>query len=218
EDKFNPVSKPSQFTHPRTKYNNSTASSNPSPPKKPPLLPTPNTKPLNQPPRTIKHISPAEIQLRREKGLCYFCDDKFSPQHRCPNKHLMLLQLDDFEALDPVTEDPVAELLLSEPIVDGENHHLSLNAMNGFASVGTIRFQGYINGHPVQVLVDGGSTDNFLQPRVAKFLKLPIEPVSNFNVLVGNGNKIVAEGKLDPLKVSIQGHELSIPVFLLPFA
>ncbi|MCI44661.1 hypothetical protein A2U01_0065900, partial [Trifolium medium] len=65
--------------------------------------------------------------------------------------------------------------------------------MNGFASVGTIRFQGYINGHPVQVLVDGGSTDNFLQPRVAKFLKLPIEPVSNFNVLVGNGNKIVAE-------------------------
>jgi hypothetical protein len=58
----------------------------------PPLLPTPNQKPM-----AIRNISPAEMQLRREKGLCYFCDDKFSHTHRCPNRRLMMLHLTDGE-------------------------------------------------------------------------------------------------------------------------
>ncbi|MCI01995.1 hypothetical protein A2U01_0023027, partial [Trifolium medium] len=160
------------------------------------------------------------MQLRREKGLCYYGDDKFSHQHRCPNKHLMLLQLDDIEELDP-DPDPIIEPMAVSDVdvdVDTVNHHLSLNAMNGFTSVGTLRFQGFVNGNPVQVLVDGGSTDNFFQPRLAKFLKLDVEPVPNFNVLVGNGNKIVAEGKVSELNVSIQGHKITVHVFLLPFA
>ncbi|MCH87619.1 hypothetical protein A2U01_0008493, partial [Trifolium medium] len=218
EDKFNPVPKPSQFHHPRNKNFTPNPSTNPSPTKKPPLLPTPNIKPQNQPQRTIKHISPAEMQLRREKGLCYYCDDKFSHQHRCPNKHLMLLQLDDVEDLDP-DPDPINTTIdILEPTVDQVNHHLSLNAMDGFSSLGTLRFQGFVHGQPIQVLIDGGSTDNFFQPRLAKFLKLPVEPSPNFNVLVGNGNKLVAEGKVSELTVSIQGFDLTVPVFLLPFA
>ncbi|MCH99336.1 hypothetical protein A2U01_0020348, partial [Trifolium medium] len=98
EDKFCPIPKPSMFTHPRSNYNTKSNPNTP-PSKKPPLLPTPTTKPFHSPlkTKTIKNISPAEMQLRREKGLCYYCDDKFSPQHRCPNKHLMLLQLDDVD-------------------------------------------------------------------------------------------------------------------------
>jgi hypothetical protein len=47
------------------------------------------------------------MQLRRDKGLCYFCDDKFSHTHRCPNRRLMTLQLSDGEeeTLDPDAED-----------------------------------------------------------------------------------------------------------------
>ncbi|MCH98212.1 hypothetical protein A2U01_0019212, partial [Trifolium medium] len=59
----------------------------------PPLLPTPAVKPFNIRNQNIKRISPAEIQLRREKNLCYFCDEKFSPAHKCPNRQVMLLQL-----------------------------------------------------------------------------------------------------------------------------
>jgi predicted aspartyl protease len=61
-----------------------------------------------------------------------------------------------------VIETPTEPIDVSDVIVSDDTHHLSLNAMNGFTCAGTIRFQGYINGHPVQVLVDGGSTDNFL--------------------------------------------------------
>ena len=46
----------------------------------PPLLPTPNVPPVRN--TFVKKISPAEMQLRREKGLCYFCDEKFSFTHK----------------------------------------------------------------------------------------------------------------------------------------
>jgi hypothetical protein len=202
EDKFHPTPKRSKFTHPHTKYSTHNPTSQTPTTKKPPFLPTPTIKPQTQPQCTIKHISPSEMQLRREKGLCYYCHDKFSHQNRCPNKHLMLLQLDDNEELDPDSDSIFDLVVVCEGDVDTVNHHLSLNEMKDFTSIGTLRF---VSGTPVQILIDGGSTNNFFQPRLAKFLKLAIEHVPNFKVLVGNGNKIVIEGKVSELNVSMQG-------------
>ena len=47
----------------------------------------------------------------------------------------------------------------------------------------------------IQVLIDGGSFDNFLQPRIAKFLKLPIEPALSLKVVVGNMNHMTVDGR-----------------------
>jgi len=33
-------------------------------------------------------------QSRHEKGLCFWCDKKFSLNHKCPNRHFMLYQLE----------------------------------------------------------------------------------------------------------------------------
>lgn len=172
----------------------------------PPLLPTPTTKPTAFNPKSpnIKSISPAEMQLRREKGLCYYCDEKFSFKHRCPNKHLLLLQLEDAHPEEPDSEPP--DITLNEPENAEPQHHLSLNAIRGASGVGTLRFTGHIAGLPIQILVDGGSSESFFQPRIAHLLHLPIESGPRFNVLVGNGPR---------LSVTIQGHELTVPVFLL---
>ena len=70
----------------------------------------------------------------------------------------------------------------------------------------------------MQILVDGGSSYNFIQPRIAKFLKLPVQPAPGFKVLVGNGQYLTAEGVITELPVLIQGHKLTIPVYLLPVA
>lgn len=80
----------------------SMSSSNPQ--QLPPLLPKPTTKPL--PP--IKCISPAEMQIRQEKGLCFTCDEKYFWKHVCPNKHLMLF-LSDLDGSElPSSEDSMA--------------------------------------------------------------------------------------------------------------
>jgi len=55
--------------------------------------------------------------------------------------------------------------------------------LKGGRGVGTIKFIDYIENLPVTVLIDGGSFDNFLQPRVAKFLKLHVEPTTQFRVI-----------------------------------
>lgn len=92
----NNQAKTSNTSHPYQKYTtNTTKVDNPitnTKANQPPLLPTPPTKPLpqNQKNPKIKYISPAEMQVRRDKGLCYWCDDKFSFTHKCPNKYLMM--------------------------------------------------------------------------------------------------------------------------------
>ncbi|MCI06444.1 hypothetical protein A2U01_0027504, partial [Trifolium medium] len=78
------------------------------------------------------------------------------------------------------------------------------------------RFQGSIQGVQVQILLDSGSSDNFLQPRIANCLKLPIQAAESFKVLVGNGNSLTAEGFVENLQVHVQGHTLQLPVYLLP--
>jgi len=37
----------------------------------------------NTPPASFRKITNQETQERREKGLCYFCDEKFIPGHHC---------------------------------------------------------------------------------------------------------------------------------------
>jgi hypothetical protein len=80
------------------------------------LLPTPSVKPFNNRNQNIKKISPAEIQLRREKNLCYF----------------MLLQLETEDESQSQTPLPADE----EAILEEDTHHLSLNAMRGSNGVG----------------------------------------------------------------------------------
>nr|KYP46388.1 hypothetical protein KK1_032037 [Cajanus cajan] len=202
EEKYIPNHKPYQTSLPLSQTLRTTSS--------PPLLPTPNQSSLVN---TIKKISLAEMQLRREKGLCYTCDEKFSSSHRCPNKQYLLLQLEQDDINEPEPDPP--DILGANSTLSLQQPHLSYNALKGSSCLGTMKFQGSINGLLVQVLLDSGSSDNFLQPQIAHSLKLPIEPIPQFQVLVGNGNSLQAEGLVRDLDVRIQGQQLKLPVYLL---
>ena len=53
----------------------------------PPIPPAPRTT-------HIKHLLESEMWERREKGICYNCDEKFTRGHRCAEKKLYLLDVD----------------------------------------------------------------------------------------------------------------------------
>lgn len=183
-----------------------------------PLLPTPPTRPMShlQKNPAIKRISPAEMQLRREKGLCYFCDDKFSFSHKCPNKQLMLLELDDDP--DPPNTPSQTAVTSDTEIQEVAEHHLSLNALKGATGMGVIRFKGYIGPISVSILLDGGSSESFIQPRIVHCLNLPIEHTDKCNVLVGNGQHMKAEGVVRKLSLKVQDIDITVPAYLLPVA
>jgi len=212
EKKYTTKSKPLHHTYPfRHQQTNIASSQSIKSTSLPPLLPAPLTTTQSTLPKQgpVKRISPAEMQIRREKGLCYTCDEKFTSFHRCPNKQYLLLQMDEDEELE--------HQLASEEIVDNiiQDHHLSYNALKGLMGLGTMKFQGTINGMVIQI---SGSSDNFLQPQIANYLKLPVEEARSFQVLVGNGNSLVAEGMVKQLEVMVQGLSLQILVYLLPIS
>ncbi|KAH0653300.1 hypothetical protein KY289_030978 [Solanum tuberosum] len=172
----------------------------------PPLLPNPSTKTFhdpssksiapaslstpiqNRPP--LKRLTHAEIQSRRERGLCYYCEEKYIVGHKCKTPpHLLLLT--DGTSMDPLLPDPfVTDDILAEDLqcLELQEHSaISYNALAGGSSPSTLRFTGQVNGTSIQILVDKGSTHNFIQERVARFLQLSIETISNFPVVVGSG-------------------------------
>ena len=155
------------------------------------------------------------MHLQRDKGLCFHCDERDSLNHKCPNRHMMLLEVDDDEE-EPQEEEQEHQQDSELVPVESPQHHLSFNALRGFIVAGTMRFEGRIQGAVVQILLDSGSSDNFIQPRIAKSLKLPIQPSPQFQVMVGNGQTMPTEGVVQDLQVTIQGHELTLSVYLLP--
>jgi len=177
EEKYTLPSKP-YYPTTYSKHPNTSLATKPT--SLPPLLPTPNHRPLPQPPKSsnVKTITPAEMQLRREKGLCYTCDEKFTPTHRCPKKQYLLLHVEDSDDLHQEPE-PL-NLPHLDSVASQLEHHLSFNALKGSSGLGTMKFQGSINGITVQILLDSGSSDNFLQPRLAHHLRLPVEPAPSF--------------------------------------
>ncbi|KAJ0044644.1 hypothetical protein Pint_05186 [Pistacia integerrima] len=99
---------------------------------------------------------------RRDKGLCYYCDDKFRPGHHCKTENLFMLvgqtsfKDDDMDCSDdpPSSDDDALEILL--------------HAMTGAPTPQTMRVTGLLGRPVISILIDTGSTHNFLDPHLAK--------------------------------------------------
>jgi len=132
-----------------------------------------------------------------------------------PNKHFMLYQLEPPEEDEANLEENVLPQLEHQVL----QHHLSYNGMHGTSGPSTIQVKAQINGLDIQALIDGGSSDSFIQPRIAKFLNLPVQPVPGFKVMVGNFDIMVVEGCIPSLEICLQGYKEQIPkVYMLHVA
>lgn len=98
----------------------------------------PNTAPAPTIKPPWRHWTNSELQARRDKGLCYRCDEPFNKGHCCKNKELRLYvvadELKDTEMEDVEMEDRMLEV---SPIVE-----LSLNLVVGLTTLGTFKLKG----------------------------------------------------------------------------
>lgn len=79
----------------------------------------------------------------------------------------------------------------------------------------TLRFTASVNGHPVYVLIDASSSHNILQPRIANFLHLPVQPIDSFSVIMGNGAHLECFGLCPGVPLLILTHTFHTPFYLL---
>ncbi|PNX71153.1 retrotransposon-related protein [Trifolium pratense] len=137
---------------------------------------SPTTKPLLN--LTTHTYFAIEIAERRSKGLCMFCDEQFTPGHQFKHKRsqIMVLELDDD---DTMVEEPTEETNIpeSDSLQAFENAQLSLQALTGIANYHTMRVTGIHDKKSLQILLDSGSTHNFLDLEIAKSLGCKLEAI-----------------------------------------
>lgn len=127
----------------------------------------------------FKRLTEAEFADKRAKGLCFKCDGKFAPGHRCPSKTLQVLIVD--------------EDVQGESDEEGDDHaHLdsvevSLNSVSGLTPPHTMKVNGDIGGTQVTVLIDSGATHNFISSHVVARLGMEVSKTSSVKVRLGNG-------------------------------
>ncbi|CAN0904661.1 Retrovirus-related Pol polyprotein from transposon 17.6 [Linum grandiflorum] len=153
----------------------------------------------------IKRLNPTEIRERRDKGLCFNCDEKFVPGHRC--KKLFLIEtIEDGEDDEVDLEMGGGTGFLS----------ISLNAVTGMETPETMKLLTTINYHQLRTLVDSGSNHNFLSLRMARKMSLIPENNTQFTVTVGNGETMKSPGRCSGMVVQVQGMYSRVDLHILP--
>lgn len=99
----------------------------------------------------------------------------------CKGKFLAYMGSDDKEDDTP---QPEQQPLVSE-VVEADISHMY--RMDGKVKAASLEFQGFLASVEVFILVDTGSTHNFVHPRIVEKVKLPLTSIRPFNVYVGNG-------------------------------
>jgi hypothetical protein len=137
---------------------------------------------------------------RQLKSLCYNCDEKYFPGHKCKEQNIFMAIYEDVSDED-VNVPQVEEL----PQVDDHTSPsdppeveplISLNSLTGLSSPQTLKLIGYIKHKKVIILVDSGNTHNFIHRRIAQETMCYIFAVNNFQITIANGGSMKCGGHL----------------------
>lgn len=146
-------------------------------------------------------MSEAEYQARRDKGLCFRCEEKFFKGHRCKIKEVRALRV--LLAGDSDEDEEEFDLALEiEPVQ--EVAELAIRSVVGFSDPGTMKIHGRMGEKIVVVLIDCGATHNFISEKLADELQLPRSETSNYGIIMGNGSTLKGKGVCKGVTMMVQ--------------
>uniref|UniRef100_A0A1D1ZCI9 Retrotransposon-derived protein PEG10 n=1 Tax=Anthurium amnicola TaxID=1678845 RepID=A0A1D1ZCI9_9ARAE len=173
--------------------------------RRPPLLPFPHK--IVAP---IKRLTKEQIDDRRAKGLCYSCDEKWNRGHKCAAHKLFLIQIvPAAEAFDSDEED------FDSPPATLPHPEISTQAIHGAESASTMRIWGHIKGFQSLILVDSGSTHNFIDPRLVTRLGLKTMPTESLQVMVATGHQLATKGFCPQVTIAVHDFQITVDLFVL---
>jgi carbamoylphosphate synthase small subunit len=134
-------------------------------------------------------LTPQQLEERKTKGLLFNCDNNYSKGHKCGEKKLFYIDCEEEEEEEQQQEpsqDENVEDIYSEEFTPT----ISCNALARISTPQTLKIEGYIKKKKVIVLIDYGSTHNFIHYKLAKALNCSIYPMPKFQVMIANGGTI----------------------------
>ncbi|KAJ8622222.1 hypothetical protein MRB53_030751 [Persea americana] len=161
---------------------------------------------------SFRRITGQEARERHDKGLCYYCDEKFVTRHRYTRPQLfMIVDCCPIEDMDISEDSPPSNPIENMP-------EISFHAMAGATHPRTLRLQGVLKNWEVTVLIDSGSTHNFIDQSIVYSLGLPVVRDRTFQVMVGNRETISCSGRCLSLTLGIQNQHVQPDFYVLPVA
>ena len=101
------------------------------------------------------------------------------------------------EEVVDVMDAPVdTQELPTDPPSQDDQPEISLHALAGVTAPQIMQVRGYFKKLPLTILIDSGSTHNFIDPWIAKQADCFIHPCSNFEVMVANGGTYLTKGSV----------------------
>jgi hypothetical protein len=189
--------------------------------RKPSFIPHP--KPVNpttpSAPLKIQKLTRAEMDERQLKGLCYNCDDKYFLGHKCKEQNLFMAISEDISEEDVetpfVSESPESTDITPPSDPPEVEPVISLNALTGFSAPQTLKLIGYIKHQKVIILVDSGSTHNFIHHRIAQETHCYIHAINNFQIMIANGGSMKCGGHCENVCLQIGDYHLKSHMFAI---
>ena len=159
-------------------------------------------------------LTEQEIQKRREKGLCFSCNEKFGPGHRC-KKELNIILVEEEEEEQSKLKGEIS----SEDGADGDwsmvesntieaslfTAHISLQSIMGMHRKYTMKIEGDYQGYKVTVLIDSGASHNFICSQLIDKMAIPTHKFQKYNIQLGSGKSLVGDSICKNIPISIQG-------------
>jgi hypothetical protein len=164
-------------------------------------------------------LARAELAERKLKGLCYNCDEKYFLGHKCKEQNIFMAISEDILEEDEETPSapeshestditPPSDPPEVEPVI-------SLNALTGFSAPQNLKLISYIKHQKVIILVNTGSTHNFIHHRIAQETHCYIHAVNNFQIMIANGGSMKCGGHCENVRLQIGDYHLKSHIFAI---
>jgi hypothetical protein len=189
--------------------------------RKPSFIPHP--KPVNPTtpfaPLKIQKLTQAEMAERQLKGLCYNCDDKYFLGHKCKEHNLFMAIseeiLEEDEETPSMSKSPESTDITPPSDPPKVEPVISLNALTGFSTPQILKLISYIKHQKVIILVDSGSTHNFIHCRISQETHCYIHAVNNFQIMIANGGSMKCGGRCENVHLQIGDYHLKSYMFAI---
>jgi hypothetical protein len=90
---------------------------------------------------------------------------------------------------------------------------ISLHALSGISVPQTLKVKGYIKHRLLVVLIDSGSTHNFIHHSLGDEIHCFVCPISNFQILIVNGGTMKCGGCYENVKLKMGNYHLKTHMF-----
>jgi hypothetical protein len=151
-----------------------------------------------------------ECQL---KGLCYNYDEKYFPGHKCKEQNIFMPISDDILEEDvetPLVSESPEITNITPPEVEPV---ISLNDLTAFSALQTLKLISYIKYQKVIILVESGSTHNFIHHHIAQETHCYIHAINNFKIMIVNGFSMKCGGHCENVCLQIGDYHLKSHMF-----